>query len=367
MFSSLSEAASKRVPRHLRMLVLTLAACNPEALIGYDPSPEAPTDAGLDAGLGDAALSDAGDAGAVGEVDARLPIKGPLSGLPWVSGAHHSNEPAKYLEFGDWRGRTLDLATLYVDRTSWVNVVTPTWFLDTFASFPGQLVLNEPLYPPDLGDNQACARGDYDGQWRMLGDLLVSRGRADSIVRLGWGPTDPEHAWRSDADPSAWIACYRRVVDALRERDPSVLIDWSFDPIASSIPQSGDPYDTYPGDDYVDIVGIDAFDRYPPTRDEAAWQAKFESPLGLGRAIAFARAHGKRLSVGEWGVVTCGDSSGGDNPFYVRKMVETFRANADILAYESYFDDREESCSQLLDASSAPMAAAEYVKQYSAP
>jgi hypothetical protein len=315
-------------------------ACDRIAVIGHDPP-----------------ASDTGEA----------PVRGPLSGLPWPSGAHFGNEPPSYLEFGAWRERPLDLAALYTDRNSWDGLVRPGWPLDLFADYPGELVLSQPLFPLGQGNNSDCAAGAYDAQWAQLGTFLVEHERAASIIRLGWGFNDPEHEWRTDPDPSAWVACFRRIVDALRATDPEVRIDWSFDPFPSPRPESGDPYDAYPGDAYVDIVGMDAFDRYPPTTSEAAWRDKCDSQLGLCRLIAFARAHRKQFSVGEWGVVRCGESQGGDNAFYVRKMVETFREHADILAYESYFDDdAAEVCSALIDGDS-PGAATEYRRLYAQP
>jgi Glycosyl hydrolase family 26 len=295
------------------------------------------------------------------------PVRGPLSGLPWPSGVHYGNELPMYLEWGDFRQRPVDLAALYSDRNSWEGLVDPAWQIDQFEDFGGQLVLSQPLYPLGQGNNADCAAGDYDARWAELGSFLVERGRADIVIRLGWGLNDPEHPWRTDSDSRDWVACFRRIVDALRSTAPALRIDWSFDPFPSSFPASGDPYDAYPGDDYVDIVGMDAFDRYPPTTNEAAWRDKCDSALGLCSLIAFARAHGKRFSVGEWGVVDCGESRGGDNAFYVRKMVETFRTHADILAYESYFDDVGAGvCSSLMNGDH-PEAAAEYQRQYAPP
>jgi hypothetical protein len=291
-------------------------------------------------------------------------IRGPLSRLAWVSGAHYTHEPAGYDEFSTWRGRPVDVAHLYVDRNSWQGLVSPGWPVDMFGSFRGKLVLSEPPYPLKLGNNKDCAAGMYDEQWKKLGTFLVEHDRDDTIIRLGWGHNDDTHYWRADADPSDWIACFRRVVNALRSTDRAVRIDWTFDPIASASPGARDPYAAYPGDDYVDIVGMDDFDRYPPTRDEASFRQKCDGPLGLCHLAEFARSHKKKLAVGEWGVVTCGPDPGGDNPLYIRKMVETFAANADILAYESYYDESAgDVCSSLL-ASDRPNAAAEYKGLY---
>jgi hypothetical protein len=129
-------------------------------------------------------------------------------------------------------------------------------------------------------------------------------------------------------------------------------------------PAGGDAYDVYPGDDVVDVVGIDAFDMTPSSPDETAFAAQCEGPEGICGVADFAREHGKLLGVGQWAVVTCngfGDP-GGDNPFYVEKMHQVFEENSDIVAYESYYNDPNpgEFCTSLFDPIEAPLASARY-------
>jgi hypothetical protein len=355
----------RQKPRFVSLAAaVVLAACAPSGVVGYDA---------FDASAEDDATGDAIDASTVdaAALDAQAAddaVRGPLSGLAWPSGAHAGNESASYQAYAEFRGRPLDLATLYPDRGSWAGLVTPGWPLSAFEDFAGRLVLSEPLYPPSMGNLQDCAAGAYDAEWEKLGSFLVDHGRADTILRLGWGGTDPSHAWHADADPADYITCYRRIVRVVRAHDPDVLFDFSFDALPSRYPASGDPYDLYPGDDYVDIVGMDVFDRDPPTRTEEEWQSKCEGPLGLCTLIAFARAHQKRWAVGEWGVATCAEDPGGDNPFFIEKMLQTFRAHADILAYEAYFDDRDAGvCSTLVEPDNAPEARAAYQRAYAEP
>jgi hypothetical protein len=43
--------------------------------------------------------------------------------------------------------------------------------------------------------------------------------------------------------------------------------------------------------------------------------------------------------VPEWGVSNRTPHGGGDNPYFISKMFDLFKANADILEYEAYFND----------------------------
>lgn len=192
---------------------------------------------------------------------------------------------------------------VYVDRvTGWPGLVEPGWPVDVLAGFQGRLVLAEPLYPEGMGNNQDCAAGLYDPEWQKLGPYLAARGRADTTIRLGWGVNDAEKPWRADADPTDWVACFQSVVDALRSTGPELTIAWDFNPAGRTDNTALDPFSAYPGDAYVDFIGIEHFDRYPTALDEAAWDAKCNAPTGLCSVIAFTRAHGKRLALSEWGL-----------------------------------------------------------------
>jgi hypothetical protein len=313
-------------------MVLTATACDPNVVVGYAPG------------------------------DAAVRVNPPVT---WPSGAHPGNPLQTYLDWGTWRGHPVDVAHVYTDRTSWQGVVQPGWPVHDFAAFDGLLVMSQPLYPEGgLGNNADCAAGAYDARWETLGAFLVDNDRADAVLRIGWGFNDPVKEWRVDADPADWIACFRRVVTAIRSTAPRIRIDWTLNSYASPLPEGGDPYDAYPGDAYVDIIGTDVYDLDPPARDVAEWEARCDQMYGLCRLFEFARARGKQVAIGEWGVASCGAEPGGDNPFFVQKMFETFADNDDVLAYEAYFDDPGAGVCSALRGDQNPQAAARYRELY---
>ena len=347
------------------LALLTATACSPEVVIGYAPA--LASDGGPDASM-DAAT------------DAAEPE--PLPEVTWPSGGHPGNELQTYLDFGTWRGRPTEIAHVFPDRASWDGIVTPSWPVDMFEPFEGTLILSLPPYPEAMGNDLDCAMGMYDAEWAKLGTFLVERGRADTIVRLSWGPNDTEHYWQVpsdaagtvlDADIGAFVACFRRIVDTVRTTDPEVRIDWSFNPVGAPNIATFDPYLTYPGDDYVDFVGMEVFDMYPPVTTDAEWDAVCTAPTGLCTLAQFARLHGKQLGIAEWAVIGCGADGqpdptnvGGDNAFFVRKVVQTFADNADIMAYDAYFEDSTGVCSTINDGTTNSNAAAMYQAIYGA-
>jgi hypothetical protein len=289
-------------------------------------------------------------------------LKGVLSGLPWASGAYNQSVLSSMLSFGSWRGRPIDVALLYSIRDSWSEMVNPDWPVNLFATFPGRLILSQPTFPKGQGNNADCAAGQYNDQWKKLGTYLVAHNRPDTIVRIGWEFNGTFMYWHTDGDPTSFRNCFRQVAQSIRSTDPKVLIDWTFNAHASPVPSSGNPYDAYPGDDVVDIVGIDDYDHYPPSTDEAGWDKQCNDVNGLCHLMTFARAHGKKVGVGEWGVTSCSGDGGGDNPFYIQKMYDTFKANADVMGYEAYFNDAAPGnvCSSIVNGGQNPKSASLY-------
>jgi beta-mannanase len=183
----------------------------------------------------------------------------------------------------------------------------------------------------------SCAKGAYDSHFRALGATLNRHGRQGSYVRLGWEGNGEWYPWSGARDPAGWRACFRREAQALRAVAPQVQIDWSMNKDGAVAAA-----DLYPGDDVVDVIGVDYYNTTPPVGTQQQWDREYtrtqygDSPVGIGAWLAFAHAHGKLLSVPEWGVDN-GDGTG-DDPVYVQNMYDFFRAHGSAIAYEAYFN-----------------------------
>ncbi len=262
------------------------------------------------------------------------------SGVTWVSGAN-GNYPADVNAWGSFTGGKPGLAIVFTERKTWSSMVSGDWPSSAFTKdkFPGAVSIAQPLYAPD-GNEATCATGAYDANWRTFGETLTRYGRGDAYIRLGWEFNGGYMYWHV-RDPEAWKTCFRRAVTALRSTAPAVRIDWNMNAHNDKLPGSGrDVWDAYPGDQYVDIVSIDSYDHYPASVSETSWNRQCHQRSGLCTVIQFAREHGKRFAVPEWGLVRSA-GGGGDNPYYIGKMYETFVANAKDLAYEAYYNNAE--------------------------
>lgn len=316
---------------------------------GGDLPPDAATDTVDGASPGDSGALQ--EASAEGSVRDAASSGGTLSGLAWKSGAASTDTAA----FAAWRGRALDVGVSWDNRSSWAEIENPDIYgaITGFKGFAGPLELGTAMVPGSGASLASgvtfadCAAGEYDTHFVTLGTNLVAEGRGNSFIRLGWEANGNWYAWNAGNAASAaeWVQCFQHEVTALRSSAPDVRIDWNMN-ADTKTPASGDAADIYPGDSYVDVVGVDFYDNWPALDTDALWashymdQASGGGPHGIGAWLAFAMGHGKPLSVPEWGIVNATGSCGcgGDDPIYVTHMHDFFSANAANVAYESYFN-----------------------------
>ncbi|WP_018502963.1 glycoside hydrolase family 26 protein [Parafrankia discariae] len=284
------------------------------------------------------------------DAPAPTPTTSPTSARPpatWLSGVYPEpvQNAANVTAFGTWRGDPTDIALTFVTRNQgWQHIVGSESFIwGNFRGWPGKLIISVPPWPENTGGTYtACARGDYDTQWRTFGTTLKTQNRAGSIIRIAWEANGNWFQW-SATNPALYKTCWQHIAAAIKSTDSAAQMDWAINAHYSQNPPSHNPLDLYPGDTTVDIVSIDAYDHYPPSPSGVAFDTQCNAQGGACWLAAFARGHSKLFAVGEWGVVSGrGPDGGGDNPLYIEKMRKLFADNADILAYEVYFSDTDE-------------------------
>jgi hypothetical protein len=274
------------------------------------------------------------------------------------------SSPAKVAAFAAWRGRPVDVAVDWAARQTWDDVINPDWLYKAWAGTPYTKVFGvAPVPEADAGATMAgCAAGTYDAKWRQFGDNIVAAGLGNgTVIRLGWEFNGNWYKWQA-SNPAQFARCWQQIVGTVRQVAPNLVWDWTVNRGAGQ--SVADARLAYPGDAYVDVVGVDSYDMWPGATNEAAWQQQYAGAYGLKFWSDFAAAHGKKLSVPEWGVYPGpggGGADGGDNAFYVAKMEAFFRSQGSRLAYESYFNfDGAYYAGSLFGPMQNPDAAAEY-------
>jgi hypothetical protein len=253
-------------------------------------------------------------------------------------------------QFDSLVGRDVDCVMVFSNSsTTWSDWENP-WFLHAsnpdsnwtaWATAPGtgrQLVISQNLFPSSENGSDwrtAGAAGDYEAHAQALARNLVAAGLGDAVIRLS---PEANGDWNSDSvgdtqtEYDLWRQFWRNTVMAMRSvPGANFSFDWCINAHVRPIPLA----DFYPGDDVVDIVGIDAYDSGVPA-GLPRWATIFGWTDGIKDALDFARAHGKPLSIPEWGVAPADTSlSGGDDPEYVDGIAGVVRDNP--VAYHAYF------------------------------
>ena len=267
----------------------------------------------------------------------------------------------------------------YLDSAStWAEWDSP-WITDSSYGYTSwvaaepesrQLVLAVDLIPSSLEDasdplvwEQSCADGDFNAYATELGTNLVAAGLQNSVIRLG---DEMNGTWEADfmgtttQEQSLWASCFANEVTALRQATgENFLIDW--DPNAG---KGGYPYaNFYPGNSYVDIVGLDLYDVDSNTPNTSVTFSQLaDEAYGLTDFEAFAAAHAKPMSLPEWGLSTV---PSGDDPDYVDGIGSTV-ANGNY-AFEAYFDGADTSSGSLALGSSTPLSVTAYQEWFGTP
>lgn len=287
--------------------------------------------------------------------------RGPRSGLGWHSGC----SIGKYADFAAYRGRPLDTITCWCPLTNWSEVVSLKAGFSTAKSSGARISTAIAPLPSthdgkkNPGNWKLAAGGSFDGYYEQYARNLAASGRTNVVVRVGWESNDPHYPYFAGTDPARFKATFARIAGILRKHNPTVLIEWSN---VRDGRQTGSVETLYPGDQWVDIVGVNYYDGYPAMNSEAIWAAEYMAtrlggPKGIGAWLKFARDRRKKFAVSEWGVWR-GRPGTIDNPFYIRKMYEFFQQCGADLAYENYFNQIEKH--QLYPNNINPRASAEY-------
>jgi hypothetical protein len=257
--------------------------------------------------------------------------------LPWSSGVYlPSALPASFSAFGTWRGTPVDVATVWPKRSTWADITEPTWLYKTWKGAPETIALGVPMLPEGVAGVSiaACAAGSYNSHWKQFGTSISAYGLGNSIIRLDWEFNGNWYVWKA-SNPASWVQCWRQIVTSARTTAPGLKWDWNVNRGKSS--GLSNPALAYPGNAYVTTIGVDAYDWYPAATTSANWNTQLNGTQGLMYWLNFAKAHGKKFAVPEWGNVKASNSGGGDDPAYVNHMRGFFQAHSASLAWESNF------------------------------
>jgi hypothetical protein len=302
----------------------------------------------------------------------------PLEKAPFIAayrwGAANKNGGAKANEaFAKWLGKDVVWAEDFEPSERWDNNIEGgSWQLGEWSAWKKaktgrRLVLSVPLLPggwdrsgPKSGEGanekvslEAGARGDYNAHFEDVAKNLVKFDLADSVLRLGWEFNGGWYTWRGSDNPKAWAGYWQQIVKTMRAVPGTEKLQFCWNPVFGWQQFPSDQ--AWPGDEYVDIVGLDVYDEswlkdtYPfpdnattaeiETRRRKVWDEKLNGQFGLKFWKDFSLKHNKLFAIPEWGVNNRADKHGGlDNPSFVEQMQKFINDPANRVYFHCYFD-----------------------------
>ena len=272
-------------------------------------------------------------------------------------GVYVGNEAVSVENFENWLGTSVDFLAAHTGQANWSDWNTSiSWLAGQFKDVPATLTWSIPMIA-NGSSLEAGARGDYNSNYLAAAKTLASTySDQDKIyVRFGEEFNGTWMAWAAAGKEAEFIATFRNIVDSFRSVSDKFVIEWNV-----NVGDYGmNPADAYPGDEYVDIIGMDfyydvAWDSKDPIE---AWNYMVSRSYGLQWFEDFAKAHGKPTAYSEWGVNS--DTAGP----YIQKAQEWFESHN--VVYQQYWDSNA-AFSGLLNGGNYPNAAAAFQDMFGA-
>jgi hypothetical protein len=246
------------------------------------------------------------------------------------------------------------LASDGFDERSWALIDNDQWALEHWEGSGYRMVWTVPMLPLSGASLAVGATGAYDEYFTILAKNLVAAGMGDSILRIGWEFNENEYPWYAAGQATNFVSYWRQIVTTMRAV-PGAKFLFMWNPSrgdnGAKDKAMGDLGSYYPGNAYVDVIGMDIYDSSFGTYPGAA--AEFEAILtqtwGLDWLASFGVAHNKPLAIPEMGlgsgpsgpnsgpITGSGELSGGDDPTFITDMLNWIAQNdVTFFAYWDY-------------------------------
>lgn len=261
-----------------------------------------------------------------------------------------------------WLGKSFDHIIGFAEKlngaNAWaVNLADTVEFVGKFVSAPREIKWAMPICT-GVEPIAETISGAHDVVIRQIAQTIADAAVGSVIsVRLGWEPNfSTSYPWGWTLVSAAdYIAAFRRVSDIFRSVDARFQIDYC---VATRVDTAYPFEDRYPGDAYVDVIGVDA---YLLTEDKGAMTDRehvefvFSGPCGINRVRDFAVARGKKMAIDEWGLNY-------DNPLYVERIADFVRANN--VSHHAYWDQNNSFFTCKLSGDQHPNSAYAFVRNF---
>lgn len=218
------------------------------------------------------------------------------------------------------------------------------------------------IFPADrntIETDSTTVQNIANGQWDSYITTIANQAKAfarplffriGSEMNIAQGPASYEGAYSFGINASAYVAAYKRIVDIFRSQGASnVYFVWN--PLYISLgPNPTDAY--YPGDSYVDWVGIDMYQDYPGMDPNAQMLPLYN--LYSSR---------KPIMILEWGINQGWNTNDAESEPYVTDFFNAIETKSAIKMIIYQYDIPWHS----FDSTSRPSTTATYINRITNP
>jgi hypothetical protein len=270
-------------------------------------------------------------------------------------GAYAGNSASEMKQFENWLGRPVDQIVAHTGRANWKDWVDSIrWSVDLWLPFDKPICWTIPLFA-DSGSLSDAAAGRYQSYYEQAARTLSATRPSDAViyVRTGEEFNGDWMPWAAAGRERDFVQAYRNFVTAFRSVSNRFRFEWNVNVRETRMKAE----DAYPGDGYVDVIGMDFYYniKWNPIDAAKAWDEMVFSPYGLKWLEDFASSHGKPTAYPEWGVNS--DAAGP----YIEKAARWFAEHN--VVYQSLWNSNDAFPGKLSDGQ-YPAAAAAFVRAF---
>ena len=161
-------------------------------------------------------------------------------------------------------GYNITYASDAMGQSTWTDISDYAWDINSWKGSGYHMIWAVPMLPDTGGVSLAIgATGAYNGYFTLLAQNLVAAGMGNSYLRIGWEFNQSRYPWYAAGQADAFVTYWRQIVTAMRAV-PGTQFHFIWNPSrGDNGPKDkamGNLASYYPGDAYVDMIGMDVYD-----------------------------------------------------------------------------------------------------------
>ena len=265
-------------------------------------------------------------------------------------GVYVGNNTADLAKFSSWLGDKPDYVHGVVGYSNWTDYTSSAnWQVNLWKPTGIDVQWSVPIISKE-GNLGTAASGAYNQYYKSVAETLLKGTPGDGpiIIRTGWEANGDWFFWNAIGKEEAFKGAFRQMASTFKQVSDRFQFEWNINHANGGL----DPAKIYPGDEYVDIIGMDFYYKpeYQGSDPVAAFNRIRDEKYGLQWLENFAAAHGKPTAYSEWGV------TGNNAAPFVELAKQWFESHNVVL--QSYWDSDSAYPGKLSDGSDARTGAA---------